>query len=290
MATGLYKLIGGSKNGDLTSRDIFDSIGPEISLEDRGRLLAWAKDVGELWEPYAEIYSNLEKAWPYRNLAKSIEQFINPQRGDIWLDVACGPAKMSEMIYKKSKGEVEKIIAIDVILKPARERLARLDISMPIELMYATITDPLAFPDNYFDGIVANLCLPYVIDFEGKKGKEAFEAVLREMFRILKPGGHMVWSAPKKNVHFQWNFLHAIPDMLNIWEYIYHKDISRILQGTKILKHALKIQENGRKGIYTFLSKDELEKLLLKKVGFENPSWKKTFTWQVWVNRVYKPA
>jgi len=285
---GLYQLIGGAKNGDLTSQDILKAIKPEMSPEDQERLLAWAKDLEELWEPYARIYFNLEKAWPYHNLARSIEKFINPQKGDIWLDVACGPAKMSEMIYKKSRGEIEKVIAFDVILKPARERLARLDTSMPIELMYASLTDPLPFPDNYFDGIVDNLGSPYVIDFEGKRGKEAFEAVQREKFRVLKPSGHMVWSTPKENVHFQWNFLASIPDMLNAWEYIYHKDITRILQGTKILSHALKIQENGKKGIYTFLPKDKLEELLLQ-IGFVNPDWEKTFTQQVWVNRVYKP-
>jgi len=289
MAIGLYKLIGGSRGRDLTSQDILDSIKPEMSQEEKARLLAWARDLGELWEPYSEIYSNLEKSWPYRNLTKSIENLIEPKEKDIWLDVACGPAKMSEMIYRKSKGKVEKIIAIDIILAPAKKRLENLKSQVPIELRYASITDPLPFPDNFFDGIVANLCLPYVIDFEGKKGRDALLGVLSEMFRILKPGGHLVWSTPKENVHFQWNFLHSIPDMLNIWEYIFRKDISRILQGTRILGHALKIQENGKKRIYTFLPKEDLEELLLKKIGFINPSWKKTFSQQVLVNRVYKP-
>lgn len=285
---GLYQMIGGVKNGDLTSQNILNAIKPEMPLEDRERLLAWAKDLGELWEPYAEIYSNLEKAWPYRNLSESIERLTTPRKGDVWLDVACGPAKMSEMVCKKAEGEIGKVIAFDVILKPARERLAKLETSFPIKLVYVSLTDPLPFPDNYFNGIVANLCLPYVIDFRGKKGKEALEAVLSEMFRLLKQGGHMVWSTPKANVHFQWNFVHSIPDMLNVWEYIYRRDVTRILQGTTILKHALKIQENGKKGVYTFLPKDELEELLLQ-IGFVNPNWEKTFTQQVWVNRVYKP-
>jgi len=289
MAIGLYKLIGESCGKDLTSQDILNSVKFEMPQEEKARLLAWARDLGELWEPYSEIYSNLEKSWPYRNLTKSVESFIEPKEKDIWLDVACGPAKMSEMIFRKSKGKIEKIIAIDIILEPAKKRLENLKSQIPIELRYASITDPLPFPDNFFDGIVANLCLPYVIDFEGKKGKDALEAILAEMFRILKPGGHLVWSTPKKNVHFQWNFLHSIPDMLNIWEYIFRKDISRILQGTRILGHALKIQENGKNRIYTFLPKEDLEELLLKKIGFINPSWKKTFSQQVLVNRVYKP-
>jgi len=37
---GLYQLIGGAKNGDLTSQDILKAIKPEMSLEDRERLLA----------------------------------------------------------------------------------------------------------------------------------------------------------------------------------------------------------------------------------------------------------
>ena len=56
----------------------------------------------------------------------------------------------------------------------------------------------------------------------------------------------------------------------------------------KILKHALEIQKKGKKGIYTFLPKDELEELLFK-IGFVNLAWKKSFTRQVWVNKLFKP-
>lgn len=80
----------------------------------------------------------------------------------------------------------------------------------------------------------------------------------------------------------------SIPDMLNIYEYIVNKDITRILQGTRILRHALEIQQKGIDGIYTFLPKKELEDLLIK-IGFINPIWEKTFARQVWVNRVEKP-
>ncbi|MCM8823410.1 MAG: class I SAM-dependent methyltransferase [Candidatus Omnitrophica bacterium] len=60
----------------------------------------------------------------------------------------------------------------------------------------------MPYPENFFDGIGANLVLPYVIDFCGKKGKEAFAGVLQELFRILKPGGHLVWSTPKAGANF----------------------------------------------------------------------------------------
>lgn len=285
---GLYELIGGSKNSELSSNVIENFLDQNIlDLKTRKRLLAWKKEL-EFWEEYAKIYYNLEKANPYYHLSKVVEDFIDPKPGDICLDVGCGPAKMSQIIWKKSGKKVKKIVGIDTVLRPARETLKKIKYSFPLELKYASIGQKLPFPDDYFNVVVANLILPYVVDFEEKRGIEAFKAVLREMYRVLSPGGHIVWSTPKKDVHFQWVFVASIPDMLNIYEYIVNKDITRILQGTRILKHALEIQQKGRDGIYTFLPKKELKDLLLK-TGFINPTWKKTFTRQVWVNRVEKP-
>lgn len=284
---GLYKLIGGERNGELTSKDVerFLLENQKIDPETRERLIRWKKEL-EFWQEYSRIYYYLEESRPYYNLARSIEEFIEPNKGDIWLDVGCGPAKMSQIIWKKSKEKVKKIIGIDVVLKPARETLSMIGKNIPLELKYANLSGRLPFSDNFFDGIVANICLSYIIDFEGKRGRGALEAVLREMYRVLKPGGHMVWSTPKHNVHFQWNFVHSIPDMLNIKKQIAHRAIG-LSVGIRILHYALEIQRKGKEGIYTFLPRNELEKLLLK-IGFTNPIWKKTFTHQVWVNKVYK--
>lgn len=292
MAVGLYKLIGDAINNSELSSEILTLLlkGDRFTPAEKERLLSWKEEL-EFWEEYGEIYFNLEKAKPYDNLSRSIARMLKPQKGERWLDVGCGPLRVSELIYDKSGGGVEIIEAVDIVLKPAREKLAKLaskGIYLPVNLKYASITDPLPYPDNFFDGIGANLILSYVTDFQGKKGKEALEGVLREMFRLLKPGGHMVWSTPKHNVNFIWVFIASIPDMLNIYEYIAHKDFTRILQGVRILRHALAIQRKGKGGIYTFLPKDELERLLLE-IGFVNPVWEKTFTQQVWVNRVYKP-
>jgi len=131
------------------------------------------------------------------------------------------------------------------------------------------------------------LWLGFPLPSFGEKGKRALEGVLREMFRVLKRGGHIVWTTPKHNVQFFWVFLASVPDMLNIYEYVAHKDFTRIQQGTKILKHALAIQNKGEKGIYTFLPKNELE-ALLREIGFVSFTWEKTFAQQTWVNRAYK--
>ncbi len=287
---GLYQLIGGKVNGELTSKDIEFLVDRAETLDTQERLLAWKEEM-EFWEEYGKIYPNLEKAKPYDNLARTFKKFLDPKEDEVWLDVGCGPLRVSELVYEKSGRKVKTIEAIDIVLNPAKEKLARLSergIRLPINLKYASITDPLPYPNDHFDGIGANLILPYVTDFRGRKGRDALEGVLREMFRVLRPGGHLVWSTPKCGVNFVWVFIASAPDMLNVYEYIAHKDVTRILQGTRILKHALTIQKKGKTGVYSFLQKDELEKLLLQ-IGFVSPLWEKTFTRQVWVNKFFKP-
>lgn len=287
---GLYKLIGGEVNGDIDSKDIVSRINYRMSEENQQRLREWAKELA-FWEEYGQIYENLEKAQPYTNLSNTFKEFLNPNSGEVWMDVGCGPLRISELIFERSRGRVATIEAIDIVLEPGREKLQKLDkkgIHPPVNLQRISITDKLPFPDNKFDGIGANLVLPYVTDFDGKRGIEAFTGVMREMFRVLKPDGQLIWSTPKNTVNFNWVFLASIPDMLNFYRYIKDSDFSRLAQGVRILRHALEIQRKGREGIYTFLPFEELSQLLIK-IGFKNLSWKKTFAQQVWVNKAIKP-
>lgn len=262
-------------------KEVFEKIEEEKSFQ---RLSSEEKS---FWKEYSRIYKNLEKSWPYRTLTRAIREFLNPKQGETWLDAGCGPAKMSSLIWKTSDRSVDKIIAGDIILSPAKERLDRINSEAPIELKHIDFSSPLNYPSNYFDGIVGNLVFSYIPEFDGQDGNQALYGVLEEMHRILKPGGEIIWSTPKKNVHFEWNFLASLPDMLNLWYYIKDRDISRLLQGWRILRHALEIQKKGREGTYHFLRRKELT-IMLHEIEFKELEWKRVFTQQVWINRSKK--
>ena len=282
---GLYELIGGEIVGDLTSQDVLAGIKPEMSEMDKERLVLWAKEF-KFWEDFSRIYHYLEYTRFYNDLVGTVRDFAEPNRGEIWLDAGCGSVKMSQLIWEKSGKSLEKIIGIDIVLEPARQRLDELGHSLPLELKYANLGEKLPFADNFFDGIVANACLTSVIDFNGKRGKAAFTEVMREMFRILKPRGHIVWSTPKRRPFYWKNFLVGLPAMFSIRRQIQHRIFAPAI-GIRILKYGLGIVSKGRKGIYPFLDPAEYEEIL-GGIGFGDFRWKKSFAGQVWVNRADK--
>ena len=264
-------------------RDLIDKLSFWIFTK---RYRGWTEQ--EFWEEYAQIYKNLQKGFVFSRLMGTIEDLIDFKQKDreyLCLDVGCGPLNVTKVLLKKAqqqKIEKIKVIAIDIVLKTAREALEKIELKdkNKIELIKTDISKPLGFGNEKFDSVGANISLPYIVEFNGSRGKSALKKVLEEMYRILKPGGQLIWSSPKKNAFFQIVFLVSIPSMLNFYEYIVHKDFTRILQAIKILSHGMEIQRKGREGIYTFLPVKEAI-ALMEEIGFNNIKTRRSVCQQI---------
>ncbi len=293
MAVGLFTLIGGARGIEVNSGIVRDFLAqnPTLDSETQGRLLAWESEL-KYWEEYnAFMGSNYGRPYTegalYQDLKGKIAQFINPRQGEVWFDAGCGQLSMSELIWQKSEGKVKEIWAADIVLTGARRRLAQFEERMPIELIYADLQEQLSFPDDFFDGIVANHVFTLLIEFEGQRGAEALKEVLREMFRILRPGGLLVWSMPRKGVSNMLGVLLSLRYILNPLRWIRYRVPIPVAAG-KAYKYTRQIERKGKKGTYVLLAKEEYEEILAS-VGFVDPEWNIAFAKQCWVNRVYKP-
>jgi len=279
---GLYELIGGPKNGDLTLEDIEDFLTRNtLDPESRERLLAWNEEF-KFWEKYAKIYVYMERGKHYRDLIKTMKSFIEPRPGEIWLDAGCGPAKMSELIWEKSEGKVKKIYGVDIVLSAAREKLAQLGNSIPLELKYVNLGERLPFSDNSFDGIISNNVLSYVIEFEGSRGKEGMLCLFKELNRVLRPGGQLIWSTPEPKMHSEIAFISSIPDIIRE-----RRNLPSLSIAIQLLRLGLEVKKKSKAGIYTFLTPKEWNEVLEE--GFVSLTWKFVFTHQLWVNKSIKP-
>jgi ubiquinone/menaquinone biosynthesis C-methylase UbiE len=247
----------------------------------------------KFWKEYAELMTS-KNGYIFLNLPlykeelKAFEEFIDPKAGERWLDIGCGALPITELILRKSKGDVE-IWAGDLFLSPAKKRLKEIG-NPPIKLKYLDLTRKLPFPDKFFDGITAGKVLPYIPEFEGKRGKDALKGIFQEMLRILKPGGILIWSGAVKGMSRWMGVLIGLRYtgyVLNPYNWIKTRNILPF-SIIRIIKFFKPMEEKGRNGIYPFLSQKEYEDLLIL-IGFKNPEWKITFGKQILVNKVKKP-
>jgi len=104
------------------------------------------------------------------------------RKGQRVLDVAGGSADLSRL-FLKEVGETGQVVLTDInnaMLRVGRDRLIDEGIVTPTTQCDA---ENLPFPDNYFD------CVSIAFGLRNVTHKDA---ALREMYRVIKPGGRVI--------------------------------------------------------------------------------------------------
>ena len=154
------------------------------------------EQVAEMFDQIAFRYDFLNRFlsggidiyWRRRAIAEL--KATNPK---LVLDVATGTGDVALMTMKYLKPE--KIIGIDIstgMLELGRKKIAKAMLNDRIELVEGD-SETINFPDNTFDAITVAF---------GVRNFEHLQQGLKEMLRVLKPGGKLVvleFSRPKQS-------------------------------------------------------------------------------------------
>jgi demethylmenaquinone methyltransferase/2-methoxy-6-polyprenyl-1,4-benzoquinol methylase len=104
---------------------------------------------------------------------------IVPEHPALVLDVACGPGGVSLQLAERTRANVVGIDLTLEMLRQGQRNVAERDLGDRVRLI-AGRGEQLPFPDATFDALTFTYLLRYVDDPE---------ATLRELARVVKPGG-----------------------------------------------------------------------------------------------------
>ncbi len=128
----------------------------------------------------------------FKRRVRTIFEWIEPTDDKLIFDCACGRGFYLNMIRAVSKCQLVGLeLDPEVIAKTARNVSQLPDITLARANIYQQ-----PYPDNSFDGAILSEILEHVDD--DVRG-------LREVYRVLKPGGVLAVTVPNANYPFWWD-------------------------------------------------------------------------------------
>jgi SAM-dependent methyltransferase len=230
---------------------------------------------------------------PYQNLLKDTLDWASPQAGDRWLDLGCGGGSISRGIWERTNGTVAAIVGLDCAAanESAYEKLRENlhpHVSDLIQFVHHDFSTGLeVLTEGAFDHCVSGLSISYAESYDviaGKWTTDAYNRLLAEVFRVLRPGGRFVFSVNvpspswSKVAWKSWPALrraeHPLRSLKRSW---------RMLRYGRWLKH------QARAGRFHYLPAEDVSRKLTA-VGFVEISHRLSYCDQAFIFRAIKPT
>lgn len=139
----------------------------------------------------------------YQQLLADTTAWLDPKPGERWIDLGCGSGRLSRALWTKGGGRLAELVGLDVAALNARsfEKLrASLQPPPGERLRFEQVDFSAGLPfdgEARFDGAVSGLAIQYAESYSEARQRwttEAYDGLLRDVCRVLKPGGRFVFS------------------------------------------------------------------------------------------------
>lgn len=228
------------------------------------------------WQRYFNFYDTLNEAIPYRQMIERQAELLGPMKDEMILDAGTGTGNVAVALLARGA----RVTGID-FCEPALEMCRRK--APQGEFRFGDLTRQLEFDANYFDKI-ACCCVLHVLN------RSTQEFAVRELFRVLKPGGKIVITAFAVGFSPITVYLatvrerHQSGGLFNTALFVFRYSFNTM----RIMYYVSRIKRAEQSGEYNFFSPDDLVRVL-EQAGFAVSKIEKGFADQCVTAVALKP-
>ena len=230
---------------------------------------------------------------PYRQLLADTVAWADPGRGERWLDLGCGGGAITRALWDQTEGQVGEVVGLDCAAAnaDAYARLRETLLPPPGDRVRFVCHDfsgglgPLA--DGSFDHAVSGLSISYAESFDPDAGAwttAAYDRLLAEVSRVLRPGGRFVFSVNVPDPSWGRVAWHSFSAAAHA-----RRPLTYLKKSWRMLRYGRWLKREARAGRFHYLPADAVAAKLTA-VGFASVDHRLSYCDQAYVFRAVKPA
>jgi ubiquinone/menaquinone biosynthesis C-methylase UbiE len=245
-------------------------------------------------EECARAYWDQHWAPAYQELAQDTARWLDPQPGEHWLDLGSGGGQLTALLWERSRGQLARIVAQDCnpVNREALGKLARKLVPAPRPKQLSFVVGDFSaglpqFDTASFDGIVSGLAVCYAESKDpvtGEYSEDAYNRLLAEMWRVLRPGGRLVFSVNVPRPRWWQFFWKSVGLAFKV-----RKPGRLLVNAIRMHRHASWLQREALRGRFHFLRAEDIV-CRLERTGFEGIKARLSFGGQAYLFAARKTA
>jgi len=232
------------------------------------------------------VFRELSRGKPFQELMEDTVDLAECQPNESWLEICWGTEPSASRWFAFGGNQGGKMVALDCSNGPTTGDISSRPSGLSQGPLHGDLSQGLPqFASHSFDGVVANLSLSFAESRDPVSGEfndQAFRHIFEEIWRVLKPGGRLVFSIHTPDADFGSILWHS----LGLPQELTHP-LKLLRQVRDTMRVSKWIKEETNKGRFHYLSIDAL-KTLLHDCGFPSVEWKRTLANQAFVIRADK--